>query len=126
MADRILLSGLAFFGRHGAIPAEQELGGRFVVDVEATLDLRPAGTRDDLAATVDYAAMYEQVRAIVEDSRFNLIEALAERIAARLLGQFPLLEAVTVRVHKPAAPIPGATGAASVAAEVRRVREQAS
>jgi len=126
VADRILLSGLAFFGRHGAIPAEQELGGRFVVDVEATLDLRSAGARDDLAATVDYAAVYEQVRAIVEDSRFNLIEALAERIAARLLGQFPPIEAVTVRVHKPAAPIPGATGAAAVAVEVQRARDQAS
>ena len=37
-----------------------------MVDVEATLDLRPAGQGDDLAATADYAAMYEQVRAVLK------------------------------------------------------------
>ena len=124
MSDRILLTGLGFYGRHGALPAERELGGRFVVDVEATLDLRPAGESDDLAATVDYAAMYERVRALVEETRYNLIEALAERIAGELLGAFPLLEAVTVRVHKPGAPLPGAAVAA-VAVEVQRARERA-
>src|SRR3954447_8289037 len=105
MADRIFLTGLAFFGRHGALPAERELGGRFVVDVEALLDLCPAGTRDDLAATVDYAAMYERIRRQVEDTRYDLLEALAEHLAADLLAAFPLLDALTVRVHKPGAPI---------------------
>src|SRR5215210_5319854 len=121
MADRILLTGLAFFGRHGALPAERELGGRFVVDVDATLDLRPAGTSDDLAATVDYAAMYERIRAQVEDTRDSLVEALADRIASDLLAEFHLLEAVTVRVHKPGAPLPGAAVAA-VAVEIHRRR----
>jgi 7,8-dihydroneopterin aldolase/epimerase/oxygenase len=125
MADRIVLTGLAFFGRHGVLPAERELGGRFVVDVEASLDLRPAGTRDDLAATVDYAAMYERIRRLVEDSRYDLLEAVAEHLAADLLAAFPLLEAVTVRVHKPGAPIPGAATAA-VAVEIHRAREGAS
>jgi dihydroneopterin aldolase len=122
MTDRILLTGMAFFGRHGVLPAERELGGRFVVDVEAALDLRPAGTSDDLAATLDYAAIYEQVRALVEETHYQLIEALAERIAGDLLARFPLLQGVTVRVHKPGAPIPGAAVVA-VAVEVQRRRE---
>ncbi len=122
MADRILLTGLAFFGRHGVLPAERDLGGRFVVDVEAALDLRAAGERDDLAATVDYAALYERVRALVENTRVSLIEALADRIARDLLAAFPRLLAVTVRVHKPFAPLPGmATG--TVAVEIHRTRE---
>jgi dihydroneopterin aldolase len=122
--DRILLTGLAFYGRHGVLPAEQELGARFVVDVEATLDLRPAGTQDSLDATVDYAAVYDEVRALVEGPPFRLIEALGEAIAQRLLARFPRLVAVVVRVHKPAAPIPGAATAA-VAVEIRRAREAA-
>lgn len=121
--DRILLTGLAFYGRHGVLVAERELGGRFVVDVEASLDLRQAGQRDDLAATVDYSQLYEQVRAVVEGPSVNLLEALAERIAQRLLGCFPLLEAVTVRVHKPAALLAGAAVAA-VAVEIHRGREE--
>jgi 7,8-dihydroneopterin aldolase/epimerase/oxygenase len=121
MTDRILLTGLLFHGRHGALAAEQELGGRFVVDVEATLDLRPAGQRDDLRATADYAAMHEQVRAVLEGPGRKLLEALAEEIARRLLTEFPLLQAVTVRVGKPSAPIPGAaTG--TVAVEIQRAR----
>ena len=124
MTDRILLTGLLFHGRHGALVAEQQLGGRFVVDVEATLDLRPAGQRDDLRATADYAAMYEQVRAVLEGPSRKLLEALAEEIARRLLTEFPLLQAVTVRVGKPSAPIAGAaTG--TVAVEIQRARTDA-
>ncbi len=123
MADRILLTGLAYYGRHGVLPAERELGGRFLVDLEATLDLRAAGVSDDLGATVDYAAMHEEVRAIVEGPACNLLEALAERIAQRLLARFAPLQAVTVRVHKPGAPLPGAAAVATVAVEVQRARE---
>ena len=124
MTDRLLLTGMGFYGRHGVLLAERRLGGRFVVDVEAALDLRAAGEGDDLAATVDYAAMYEEVRAIVEGPPLNLIEAVAERVAQRLLAAFPPLEAVTVRVHKPGAPLRGATFA-TIAAEVHRTRETA-
>ena len=125
MTDRILLTGLVFHGRHGALPEEQSLGARFGVDVEAALDLRAAGQSDDLAATVDYAALYEQVRAVVEGPSRNLLEALAEEIAGRLLGGFPALEAVTVRVQKPSAPIAGAvTGTAAV--EIHRARRPPS
>jgi 7,8-dihydroneopterin aldolase/epimerase/oxygenase len=121
MMDRLLLTGMAFHGYHGVLPAERALGGRFVVDVEAALDLRAAGERDDVAATVDYAALYEEVRAIVEGPPLSLIEAVAERVAQRLLATFPTVQAVTVRVHKPGAPLPGATFA-TIAAEVQRSR----
>src|SRR5215218_186239 len=122
MTDRLLLTGLAFYGYHGVLPAERALGARFIVDIEAALDLRAAGERDDLAATVDYAAMFEEVRAIVEGPPCNLIEAVAERVAGRLLARFGPLQGVTVRVHKPGAPIPGATFA-TIVVELHRTRE---
>jgi dihydroneopterin aldolase len=122
MTDRLLLTGLTFYGHHGVLPAERALGARFVVDIEATLDLRAAGARYDLAATVDYVALYERVRALVEGPPLNLIEALADRIAHDVLAAFPPLTAVTVRVHKPGVPLPGAT-TGTVAAEVHRTRE---
>ena len=37
--DRILLEGMIFYGNHGTLPAERELGQPFVVDVELHLDL---------------------------------------------------------------------------------------
>jgi 7,8-dihydroneopterin aldolase/epimerase/oxygenase len=99
--DRILLEGMVFYGRHGTLPAERELGQPFVVDVELRLDLRPAGLSDDLAQTVDYGEVHQRAREIVEGEPVNLTETVAERIAATILRDYPALEAVRVKVAKP-------------------------
>jgi dihydroneopterin aldolase len=97
---------MTFQGCHGVLPAEKVNPQLFKVDVEMYLDLSPAGQRDDLVLTVNYAEVFEQVRNIVEGPSFNLIEALAENIAAALLTQFPL-KGVKVTVYKPQAPVAG-------------------
>ena len=99
--DRILLTGMIFYGHHGALPVERELGQRFVVDIGLECDLRPAGLSDDLAKTVDYSEVHRQVREIVEDEPVNLIETVAERIATSILEEHRLVEAIRVRVTKP-------------------------
>jgi dihydroneopterin aldolase len=99
--DRIVLEGMVFHGRHGTLPAERELGQPFVVDVELRLDLRPAGLSDDLAQTVDYGEVHRLAREIVEGEPVNLIETVAERIAAAILEDHPPVESVRVRVAKP-------------------------
>lgn len=99
--DRILLEGMTFFGYHGALPAERELGQRFVVDVEMRLDLKPAGASDNLSKTVDYGAVHDIVKEIVEGEPLNLIEAVAERITADILKNHPTIEDVKVKVIKP-------------------------
>ncbi len=99
--DRIMLRGLVFSGRHGTLAAERELGQPFVVDIDLHRDLRPAGESDDLTKTVDYSEVYRQARAIVEGEPVSLTETVAERIAAAVLAQHPLVEAVRVRVTKP-------------------------
>jgi dihydroneopterin aldolase len=103
--DKIALIGLEFFGRHGVRTEEGNLGARFVVDLELSLDL--TDVPDRLDETVNYGDVYETVKHEVTVSRFYLIEALANRIAERLLENHPRLDVVTVRVHKPHAPIQG-------------------
>jgi dihydroneopterin aldolase len=76
---------------------------------------------DRLEVTVDYGAVYESIRAVVTEERFDLIEALAGHIAERLMQEHPLLAAVVVRVHKPHAPIPGIFRDAYAEAELSRV-----
>lgn len=105
--DRIRLTGMRFYGYHGFFPEEARLGQSFIVDLELEVDLRPAGTQDSLALTVDYGKVYGTVKEIVEGAPFKLIEAVAERVASRVLGHFSGVQAVTVQVHKPNAPIPG-------------------
>lgn len=120
--DRILLEGMVFFGRHGTIPAERELGQRFVVDVELRCDLRPAAEADDLTLGIDYAEVYRAARAVAEGPPLQLTEAVAERIAARILAEQPRAESVRVRVTKPDVRLDDTVLAGS-AAEVVRGRE---
>lgn len=104
--DKIILSGMVFYGYHGVTEDEQRLGQRFVVDLELETDLRAAGQRDDITQAVNYAAVYEAARDVLEGESRRLIEAVAEEVAARVLREHPV-RAVRVRVAKPSPPIPG-------------------
>jgi dihydroneopterin aldolase len=97
--DRLLLEGMTFFGRHGVLAAERELGARFSVDVDLSADLRLAGRSDRLEDTVDYSRVYEVVREVVEGEPCNLLETVAERIAGRLVAMGRVQRA-TVLVRK--------------------------
>ena len=104
MGDRVVIEGLRAFGFHGVLPHEKERGQWFALDVEARLDLAGAGREDDLARTVDYGSLAREVRRIVESERYDLIEALAERVAGAVLER-PAVESATVRVAKPCPPL---------------------
>jgi dihydroneopterin aldolase len=122
MTDRIVLSNMAFRARHGVEEREKAEAQRFEVDVELFLDVQRAGLADDLTKTVDYSAVYEATRQVVESTTFNLIEALAEAIAHEILGGRPQVREVVVRVRKPEVRLGGPLDYAGV--EIRRVRDR--
>jgi dihydroneopterin aldolase len=99
--DRVALRGLKARGHHGVFPRE---GQTVVVDLVLGLDTRPAAADDDLAKTVHYGVVAEEVVRVVEGEPVDLIETLAERIAERCLKHDAVQE-VEVVVHKPDAPI---------------------
>ncbi len=111
---------MEFFGRHGCLSGERAQGQPFLVDAVLWLDLAPAGESDDLARTVDYAAVFRTVQEVVEGEPVALIETVAERIAGAVLAGYPLVRRLRVTVHKPRAPIPGTF--ADVSVTVRRER----
>ncbi|MCJ2053244.1 dihydroneopterin aldolase [Methylobacterium sp. J-070] len=119
--DLIRVTRIAVFGRHGVLPEEAVLGQRFYISLEARLDLGAAGRSDDVAGTVSYADLTEIAVGIATERRFNLIEALAESIAATILARFPAVDAIAVRVDKPSAPVPAILDGVSV--EITRRRE---
>jgi dihydroneopterin aldolase len=96
---------MKFYGYHGVNEHEREMGQRFEVDAEVALDLTKPGDSDELADTYDYVAAYEAIRAVVENRKFQLLEALAAQCAGVLM-QDGVAE-VTVRVRKPSVPIRG-------------------
>ena len=101
-----MLRNIRLEGRHGYYDHELEAPQPFEVDVELVLNLQPAGIDDDLAKSVDYAAVYGIVRQIVESTSFRLLEALAEAISHEILAAYPVPE-VGVRVRKPAVKLDG-------------------
>jgi dihydroneopterin aldolase len=105
--DKILLSGLEFFGRHGCHAAERELGQRFLIDIELECDLNAAGQSDSLDDTIDYVAVLQAAREIVEGESAQLLEHLGARIADAALRDRRVQRA-RVRLRKPhvAMPVP--------------------
>ncbi len=102
--DRLTLTGLRAFGHHGVYAEERANGQEFVIDATLHLDLARAAAGDALGETVHYGELAEDIVRAVERDPVDLIETLAERIAALVLQHRPVA-AVDVTVHKPGAPI---------------------
>jgi dihydroneopterin aldolase len=92
----------------------------FLVDLRVQTDLEPAARSDDLARAVDLAALAATVREVVGGPSRTLLETVVVAIAQALLGRFPTLEEVRVRVRVPE---PAGLDAAEEAIEVTLVRD---
>ena len=65
--DKISLTGLEIFAHHGVFDFEKENGQTFILDCICTLDTRPAGTTDNLAASLDYGALAKRLTALFQE-----------------------------------------------------------
>lgn len=119
--DRIILTRLAVFARHGVMPEEERLGQRFFISLTLDVDLRKAGLSDNVADTVNYGEVADVVMRIATERRCYLIEALAEAIAAEVLAAYPPVQRIVVKVEKPEAPITHIFD--NVAVEIERGRD---
>jgi len=102
--DEITLTGLRASAFHGVLAEERRVGQVFLIDVTVFLDLSTAGQTDDLTDTIHYGVLAEEIVAAVERDPVDLIESVAERIAAVVLTH-RAAQLVRVTVHKPSAPI---------------------
>lgn len=121
MTDRISLTGLRVRGRHGVLEHERRDGQEFVIDLTVWADTDKAARTDDLADTLDYAALAHRAVEIAGGEPCNLIETVAARIAEEIMLD-QRAYAVEVTVHKPAAPI--GLPVADVAVTARRSRRR--
>jgi len=119
LPDEITITGINARGHHGVLQSERDAGQEFTVDLTLGVFVGDAASGDDLYKTVNYAHVAEAVVEVVEGPAVNLIETVAERIAAVILEN-ELVSHVKVTVHKPSAPIPVPFG--GVAVTVNRSR----
>jgi dihydroneopterin aldolase len=105
--DIIRIRNASFYAYHGVASDEQNLGGKFEVDIEIASDLSDARESDSLKRTVDYEAVYSFVHKTVIGKKYYLLEALANTIAMGLLNEFLPIQSVKVTVRKPHPPVKG-------------------
>jgi dihydroneopterin aldolase len=103
--DVIELRGLRVAGVCGVLPEEQARAQPLVVDLDVVADLSAAERSDDLADTLDYGAITEEVARVVGTERFALLERLAGRIAEVVLSDERVV-GVQVAVRKLRPPVP--------------------
>ena len=102
---KIVLKELVFFARHGLLEEEAKLGQRFRLDVAVELDPLVNLATDTPESTVNYVELFETIKEIFTEQRFNMIEAAADAIAVGILERFAKLVSVTVEVKKPSVPV---------------------
>ncbi len=119
--DIIRLHNAVFYAYHGVLSDEQNLGGKFEVDVDLHCDLSKGAKSDSLKETVDYERVYNHVRNLVLGKKYFLLEALAATIAEGLLREFQKAQKAVVRVRKPGAPVRGVVDYVEV--EITRSRK---
>ena len=100
--DKVYIKGLKTDAVIGVYDWERDIRQQLVIDLDLASDNRTAAADDEIAHAVDYDAISSRVVAYVEQSQFQLIETLAERLAALLQEEFAV-PWLRLRLAKPGA-----------------------
>lgn len=103
--DKIKITDLEIFARHGVFPEEQKLGQKFLVSAVLYTDTRKAGKTDDLTASIHYGDVCHIINDFLTKHTFQLLERAAEALAEELLLHINNLRKVILEIKKPWAPI---------------------
>ena len=100
--DKIFLDELKIETIIGIWEWERRIRQTVVIDLEMSADIAKAAATDDVADTLNYKSVAKRLQQFVGESSFQLVETLAERIAAIVREEFDVAW-VKVKVHKPGA-----------------------
>jgi len=103
----ITLDNMIFYGYHGLHEAERTLGQRFAIDITIETDKSLDSKVKQLEDTVDYTAIYNEVKKEVQHYKYHLLENLANKVLDRILSKFPLVMKAQIKIRKIAVPING-------------------
>jgi len=102
MQDLVLIEGLAVETVIGVFDWEREIQQRLVIDIELHTDIAKAASTDNLQYTLDYKAISDSVIEFTQNSEYQLVESLAEGLAAMILRKFSVLK-LSLKISKPGA-----------------------
>lgn len=104
---KVKIHNMMFYGFHGMYEYEREQGQKFYIDVEVDTKDDTVAETDKIEDGVDPASIYDIVRDVTENKRFQMLEALSAHIGDRLLAKYDHFARVTTRIRKPSVPISG-------------------
>ncbi len=113
--DLVLIESLAVDTVIGVYDWERTITQRLVLDLALATDIRSAAANDDIALTLDYAAISERIDAFAAANDFALVETFAERLAETLREEFTI-PWLRLTVRKPGA----VSAAAAVGVSIER------
>ncbi len=102
--DYLEIAGIKSYGCHGVISFEKKIKQLFVTDLNIWFDFRRSCASDDLSDTIDYSLLTSKVVETIERTSYNLIEALANRVAEEIL-RMDSIQAVKVALTKQVPPV---------------------
>ena len=103
--DTINIYNLEVYAYHGVLPEETTLGQKFIVSATIYTDTSIAGHTDNLTDSINYASICSHITQYMTAHTFKLIEAVAENLIKDLLLTYPLINAISLEIKKPQAPI---------------------
>lgn len=86
--DKVFIRSLAIEATIGLYAWERRVKQSLVLDIQMGHDIRRAAQSDDIAATLDYKTVSKRIQQFVADSKFELVESVAERCADIIMGEF--------------------------------------
>ena len=100
--DTVFIKGLKAASVIGCYDWERDIRQTLVIDLELEADFTRAAQTDALEDALDYAAISQRIIAVCDESRFQLLEALADHLAQLLLAEFGIAE-LRMTITKPGA-----------------------
>jgi len=100
--DKIFIHALKTEAIIGIFDWERQVKQTVVIDIEISADIAKAALSDSIEDTLNYKRIAKRVLAFVEESKFHLVETLAERLAMLLLEEFGVAW-VRISLSKPGA-----------------------
>jgi len=100
--DRVFIENLTVETVIGIYDWEREIRQAVCLDLEMDFDIRKAAASDAIADTLDYKAVSKRLIHFIEQSEFQLVEALAEKCASIVLEEFPVRH-LKLKLSKPGA-----------------------
>ncbi|MBP9996146.1 MAG: 2-amino-4-hydroxy-6-hydroxymethyldihydropteridine diphosphokinase [Lachnospiraceae bacterium] len=104
--DEIRIKGLKVYAYHGVFAQEKNEGQNFIVNAVLHTDTKYVARRDDYNEATDYSKVCTTIESVMTETKYDLIETVAEKVAEKILLTYAHIKAVDIEVCKPEAPMP--------------------